>query len=267
MKQKVLILGESGFIGNHLKSMLNLAYEVIDFNRKAQTLHEVLSENLPDIVINCSASKASATIMESYEANIKFQMECILVLLNLKAPTIKWIQVASYFELQIPMGRNDNYTLDTQICRSILHRIEATHLIQLTTIYLPHVFGKGEDANRLIPTLTNKLQNGELAEISQGEQFLPILGIEDCCSAIVAAISTNQLVCSAAPIWYDRVKLLAKIMEKTISKGEVRMNIAKKSLDNAFPRVDFPPHVKNWNPSLTFDDFISELENLNYMFD
>ena len=263
MKQKVLILGEHGFIGNHLKSKLDQAYEVIEFNRKAQTLDEVVSENLPDIVINCSASKASATIMESYEANIKFQMECIQVLLKLKAPAIKWIQVASYFELQIPMGRNDNYTLDKQICRLILNRLEANLLIKLTTIYLPHIFGKGEDVNRLIPTLTNKLQNGELAEISRGEQFLPILGIEDCCSAIIAAISTDQLVCSAAPIWYDRVELLALIMEKAISKGEVRINITKKSIDNAFPRVDFPPHVKNWIPSMTFNDFISELGSPN----
>jgi nucleoside-diphosphate-sugar epimerase len=261
VKQKVLILGEHGFIGNHLKSRLNQVYEVIEFNRKTQTLDEVVSENLPDIVINCSASKASATIMESYEANIKFQMECIQVLLKLKAPAIKWIQVASYFELQIPMGRIDNYTLDKQICRSILHRLEATRLIQLTTIYLPHIFGKGEDANRLIPMLTNKLQNGELAEISRGEQFLPILGIEDCCSAIIAAISTNQLICSAMPIWYDRVKLLALIMEKAISKGEVRPNITKRSLDDTFPRVDFPPPVKNWIPNMTFNDFISELES------
>ena len=132
-------------------------------------------------------------------------------------------------------------------------------IIGLTTIFLPHIFGTGENTNRIIPYLTSNLGKGLITEISQGEQFLPILGVEDCCLAIIAGIPTDQFECSAEPIWYDRVNLLAQIMETTISKGKVEINHEKKSVDNAFPRVEFPQRVKNWSPLLTFEGFISQL--------
>lgn len=254
-----MVLGGNGFIGNHLISTLTEIYEVIVFDRQAHSLEETISNSFPDFVINCSASQANAKLMESFEANIQFQMECIKLLLKNTGQSFKWIQVASYFELQIPLGRKDNYSLDKQICRSLLHRLAEDGLIDLTTIFLPHVFGEGENINRIIPSITNGLQSGQITEISRGEQFLPILGVEDCCSAIAAAILTDQLICSAAPIWYDHVKLLASIMENTISRGVVRVNPEKVSTDNSFPKVEFPPMVKNWIPTMTFNDFISQL--------
>ena len=259
MKQKVLVLGGNGFIGRHLISALDETYEVIDFDRRVNSIEEVISNKFPDFVINCSASQANANSMESFEANIEFQMKCIKLLLKNTEKSFKWIQVASYFELQIPLGRKDNYSLDKQICRSLLHRLEEDGFIKLTTIFIPHVFGKGENTNRIIPSITKNLQSGQIAEISRGEQFLPILEVKDCCSAIIATIQTNQLICTATPMWYDSVKILASIMENAISKGMVQINSNKKSIDNSFPRVEFPPTVNNWTSKMSFNDFISQL--------
>lgn len=252
-------MGGNGFIGNHLISTLLEIYEVIPFNRQAHSLEETISNSFPDIVINCSASTANAKSLESFEANIEFQMECIKLLRKYSKEPVKWVQVASYFELQIPMGRKDNYSLDKQICRSLLNRLKENGLIELTIIFLPHVFGEGENSNRIIPSITKSLQSGQVTEISRGEQFLPILGVKDCCAAIIAAILTDQLICSAAPIWYDRVKLLASKIENAISRGEVRVNPEKMSIDNSFPKVEFPPMVKNWAPRMNFNDFMSQL--------
>jgi nucleoside-diphosphate-sugar epimerase len=258
-KEKVLVLGGNGFIGTHLISKLSENFEIITFNRTEHSFAETISKDFPDFVINCSASNANAEPIESFEANIEFQMECLKLLLNSGRQTFKWVQIASYFELQISFGRRDNYSLDKQICRSLLHRIEESHHIKLTTIFLPHIFGEGENANRFIPYTTKALQNGHIAEISQGEQFLPILGVEDCCSAIGAAILTDQLICSATPIWYDRVNRLAFMMENAISRGVVKINLERESIDNSFPRVEFPPTVKNWTPKMSFNDFLSQL--------
>ena len=262
-KKKVLVLGGNGFIGAHLISKLSADYEIVGFNRLEHSLAEIISGNNPDFVINCSASHANAKSIESFEANIEFQMECIKLLLNSGKQPFKWIQIASYFELQVSFGRKDNYSLDKQICRSLLHRLEENGLIKLTTIFLPHIFGEGENTNRIIPFITEALQNGQIAEISQGEQFLPILGVEDCCTAIGAAILTDQLICSATPIWYGRVNRLASEMEKTISRGVVEVNLERESIDNSFPRVEFPPTVKNWTPKMTFNDFLSGLSQRN----
>lgn len=259
MKQKVLVLGANGFIGGNLIPALREVYEVIDFNRQVDSIEEVVSSKFPDFVINCSASKANAHAMNSFEANIEFQMACLKILLKQTKESFKWVQVASYYELQIPFGRTDNYSLDKQICRSILHRLEKDGFIKLTTIFLPHIFGKGENSNRVIPSIIRNLQNGQIAEISQGKQFLPILSVEDCCSAIIAAIQTDQLICSATPMWYDRVENLASIIQNAISKGVLQINTNNKSVDNSFLRVEFPPTVKNWISKMSINDFLSQL--------
>jgi len=261
MKKKVLVLGGNGFIGKHLISTLSATYEVIEFNRQVDSIEDVLAKKFPDFVINCSASQANANVIDSFEVNIEFPMNCIKLLLKNNDKPFKWIQVASYFELQISMGRNDNYSLDKQICRSLLHRLEENGFIKLTTIYLPHIFGEGENTNRIIPFLIKNLRGGQIAEISQGDQFLPILGVEDCCSAIVAAIHTDQLICSATPIWYGRVRILATIMKNAIDKGVLKIDSNNKSVDNALPKVEFPPEVKNWTAKMAFDDFVSQLSS------
>lgn len=261
MKKKVLVLGGNGFIGKHLISTLSATYEVIEFNRQVDSIEDVLSKKFPDFVINCSASQANANAIESFDANIDFQMNCVKLLLKKNDKPFKWIQVASYFELQIPMGRNDNYSLDKQICRSILHRLEEDGFIKLTTIYLPHIFGEGENTNRIIPFIIKNLRDGQIAEISQGDQYLPILGVEDCCSAIVAAIHTDQLICSATPIWYGRVRSLATIMKNAIAKGLLEIDFNNKSVDNALPKVEFPSEVTNWKAKMSFDDFVSQLSS------
>jgi hypothetical protein len=49
------------------------------------------------------------------------------------------------------------------------------------------------------------------------------------------------------------------MMENAISRGVVKINLERESIDNSFPRVEFPPTVKNWTPKMTFNDFLSQL--------
>jgi len=259
MRQKVLILGGRGFIGHHLEQLIGEEFDLIPFKREVNSLEEIFKKDTPEIIINCSASKANDTVMDSLKANIEFQLECLRLVFKYNKNPIKWVQVASYFELQIPMGRKDSYSIDKSFFRSVLQRLAEKDLIKVSTIFLPHVFGEGENQNRIIPSIKNNLLGGGIAEISLGEQFLPILGVKDCCFAIKAAVKTDQLICSATPIWYDRVVTLALIMEKAISKGTIRINPEKMSIDNSFPKVEFPPQVKNWQPKMDFSNFINQL--------
>ncbi len=74
MKERVLVLGGNGFIGRKLKSTLEDCYEIIEFNRSSHSLIEKISNSFPSIVINCSASQPNAKTLESFDANISFQM-------------------------------------------------------------------------------------------------------------------------------------------------------------------------------------------------
>jgi nucleoside-diphosphate-sugar epimerase len=261
VSQKVLLLGASGFIGSHLENHLKSTYQILTVNRKSSDFLNLLRMAEPDVIINCSASAPTADFFESLEANVNFQMRCLEVLTSQSQKPIKWVQVASYFELQIVFGRRDNYSIHKSLCRALLEQMSERGLINLTTIFLPHVFGRGEMASRIIPSITSELLANKEMQISKGDQYLPILGVQDTCVAISMAIQTDQDSCSASPMWYGKLKDLANLMHQTLKKGNLKVNPSKVSIDDSFPPVQFPPSVNNWSPSFGFEDFLATLEN------
>lgn len=261
MSQKVLLLGASGFIGSHLGNHLKSTYEILTINRQSNDFLNLIKMGKPDVIINCSASSPNADFFESLEANVNFQMRCLQVLASQSQKPIRWVQVASYFELQIVFGRRDNYSIHKALCRALLEQMSERGFINLTTIFLPHVFGHGEMASRVIPSITSQLLANKEIEISKGDQYLPILSVQDTCEAISMAIQTDQDSCSASPMWYGKLKDLANLMHQALKKGNLRVNPSKVSIDDSFPQVQFPPTVKNWSPNFGFEYFLASLES------
>jgi len=262
MSQRVLILGANGFIGSRLRADLDEEYEIIVIDRKSSTFEIQLANSNPDIVVNCSASNPDANFFESLNANVFFQMKCLEVISKGRTSPFKWVQVGSYFEYQISYGRSDHYTIHKELCRKLLMEAAINGRFSITTIFLPHVFGKGEKSTRLIPYLKGQFRKGELASISAGEQYLPILSLEDASSAIKAAIQSNQIECSAFPIWHGKVTELAHLMQKQMSADLLFSDSSKVSVDASFPPTHFPPGVEGWAPQVHFVDFLHGLGNL-----
>lgn len=259
MARKALVLGASGYIGRHLLKYLEGEYEVRTLSHRSQDLALLLEEWLPDVVINCSASTNYANFSDSIEANLLYQMNCLRQISQRRKTPFRWVQLGSYYELQIEFGRNDNYSLHKALCRTLLEQARSEGMIDLTTIFLPHVFGSDERPNRIISSLTWQLNNGEQVTISSGEQFLPILAVEDACRAISKSIETDQIMCSATPVWYGRVSELAALIHERIGKGLVLSDPTRISVDAKYPQVVFPPRVKSWEPSILFGEFLSSI--------
>jgi nucleoside-diphosphate-sugar epimerase len=257
--RKVLVLGASGFIGKHLLNYLDVGFEVRPLRHRSQNLVSLLEEWVPDVVINCSASTNYANFSDSVEANLLYQMNFLRLIWQRRGTPFKWIQLGSYYELQIEFGRNDNYSLHKALCRTLLEQAHCEGMIGLTTVFLPHVFGSDERPDRIISSLIGQLNKGEEVTISSGEQFLPILAVEDACQAISKSIENDQVTCSATPIWYGRVSELASLIHQRIGKGLVLPNPARVSVDAKYPQVVFPPRVSGWEPSILFDEFLSSI--------
>lgn len=263
MTQKVLVLGASGFIGKHLLNYLDTGFEVRKLRHREENLVSLLEDWHPDVVINCSASTNYANFSDSVEANILYQMNCLRLIWQRRGAPFKWVQLGSYYELQIEFGRKDNYSLHKALCRTLLEQASQEGMIHLTTVFLPHVFGSNERPDRIVSSLILKLNRGEEANTSSGEQFLPILTVEDACRAIAKSIDTNQVVCSATPIWHGRVSELASLIHQRIGKGLIRPNPANVSVDARYPQVVFPAKVHGWDPLIPFDEFLSAIEVTN----
>ena len=116
--------------------------------------------------------------------------------------------------------------------------------------------------NRIIPSITSQLLANKEMEISKGDQYLPILSVQDTCEAISMAIQTDQASCSASPMWYGKLKDLANLMHQALKKGNLKVKLSKVSIDDSFPQVQFPPTVKNWSPSFGFEDFLITLKSM-----
>lgn len=259
MVQKVLVLGAGGFIGRHLLNHLDDRYEVMTLHHRSQNLDLLLEEWIPDILINCSASANDANFSNSLEANLLYQMKCLRLISQRRKTSFKWVQIGSYYELQIKFGRDDNYSLHKALCRTLLEQARREGMIELTTVFLPHVFGAGERPNRIVSSLKSRLNEGETVTISSGEQYIPILAVEDACRAITKAIQTDQVTCSATPIWYGRVSEFAGLIHQKIQKGLTVQDPSRVSVDAKYPKVVFPQRVNGWAPSILFDEFLSSM--------
>ena len=247
MKQ-ILLLGRNGFIGNHLYNLLINKYDVISVADKIKLSN---IENLsPDYVINLCSSAPNANFTDSINANILYPLNILEKLLINRKNNLKWVQIRSYFELQIEFGRNDNYTLHKNAFRNLISELEISNkLLSTHTIVLPHVTGPGEPESRLFPTIRRFNTNNMKGKIfSSGNQFLPVLNVSDACDAIMKFLVSNQKISSAHPVLYLKVSEI--INECITNKNQPIFDEKISSLDSNYPMVKFPENVIGFKPKL-----------------
>jgi len=253
MKQ-ILLLGRNGFIGKHLYNLLNNDYEVIEITDK-KTNSKIVGMS-PDYVINLCASLPNANFTESLNANVLYPLNVLEKLLINRKKTLKWIQIGSYFELQIEFGRNDCYTLHKKAFRNLINELEISNkLLSVHSIILPHVTGNGEPGGRLFPIMKKFNQEKISAKLfTNGSQFLPILEVSDACTAILQALVSNQKISSAHPVLHLKVKDI--VYKCVINASESIFNENLSSPDSNYPMVKFPENVSNFKPSHGGDELI-----------
>jgi len=257
--EQILLLGRNGFIGKHLHDLLVDKYDVIDVtDKKEENKIEDLS---PDYVVNLCASSPNANFNDSFNSNILYPLGILKKLLISRKNTLKWIQIGSYFELQIEFGRNDYYTLHKNIFKNLITELEISNkLLSTHIIILPHVTGPGELESRLFPTMRrfNK-DNISREKFSSGNQFLPVLEVSDACTAILQLLVSNQKISSAQPVLHLRVREI--ISECVINKNQIIFDKDLNSLDSNYPMVKFPENVIGFKPKLDGKELINSTRN------
>ena len=245
-KPVLLLLGGSGFIGKHLVKKLSPVYRVIRLSHKSGSLNEINGLKI-EIVINAAASPMNASQMLARDANYIWPHKVLMSLL-LSNPTLVWIQLASYFELQIGYGRSDPYTKEKENFTKALRELEKSSNLKISIVFLPHVFGDGERPERLISSIRHSAATNSILKLSSGKQMLPILSIQSTVDIILELTNENSLhgkqsVFSAAPYWYGTVRDLIREISSEVNPELFDFNAEKKSLDENMPKVEFPNPV------------------------
>jgi len=246
--EQILLLGRNGFIGNHLYNLLINKYEVIVIADKKKLSN--IEDLSPDYVINLCSSAPSANFTDSIIANILYPLNILEKLLINRKNTLTWVQIGSYFELQIEFGRKDNYTLHKNAFRNLISELEISNKFLSThSVILPHVTGPGEPESRLFPTMKRFNKDNSQGKIfSSGNQFLPVIYVTDACAAIMQSLVSNQKISSAQPVLHLRVR---EIINKCILNTNQSIFDQKlSSLDSDYPMVKFPENVIGFKPKL-----------------
>lgn len=258
---RILILGSHGYIGRHLVEILEKSEN--SFIRIARTSDirvssGAIQEFKPTHAINLASSKLWATPEESIDGNFNFPSQILKNCIASGEQFTKWIQIGSYFELQVELGRLDSYSKDKSAFRRHLEAISKDGNFSITSLILPHVVGYKENEKRLNSILIEALLQKKPIDLTSGEQFLPILHLDDACQAILSSILTNQSFCSAKPVWYGRVNeyILSLIDEDNHHLLKFKPEV--ESVDANFPKLVFPPQVMNFAPIKTFEMIIQE---------
>jgi nucleoside-diphosphate-sugar epimerase len=258
--QRVLVLGSKGYIGRYLYRFLEKETDVFVHSRRTEEISEVVKKIRPTIVINCSASSLNEKFNNSLEANFLYQSDFLRCLTESDAP-ITWIQLASYYELQIPFGRADYYSHHKSLFRNLLTTMHESEKVRVKTLFLPHVFGLDEKPSRIIPTIRNMILNKIPSNFSKGDQFLPLLHIGDASEAIWKSVFSEEKVTSATPFWHGRVRELVELAVGLDNTSLAKFDPENLQVDNFYPRVEFPSKVTNWEPKYSLDNLIEYLTN------
>jgi nucleoside-diphosphate-sugar epimerase len=249
---KILLLGSNGFIGEHLGMHLEASHLVTKVNRTTD-LEELfnLGESF-DFVINCVSSKPNSDSIESNSSNFEYPSRFLRAI-----KSKHWLQLESYFQLQISMGRQDFYTLDKQRFSEFLDansKIQSEPIIH--HLYMPHVFGNGDRAGRLISSAKSSLIHRETFETSNGFQFLPLLHVSDAVLGISHFIENPTEEAACTPFWYGRQKDLLDLMASQFHDAHMNYGLRPDPIDASFSRVEFPKSIDGWQPKMKMDEFL-----------
>ena len=256
ISQKVLVLGGGGYIGAHFRKVYP-GDNFIFLKHSDVNLLQPEFYNQIKIILNLSASRFNASKEDSRAANFNFPRG---ILKRISDKPIKWVQAASYYELQVPKGRSDYYSLDKVAFRNFLFDSAADkkHLA-VTSLILPHIFGGNEKSSRIIPTL-KKMNNGEIVELGSGNQLIPILHIMDAVRALYQGLLSEQLICTPRPMWHGRLyDLVSSLANSSAAFERCRFNdVSVKHQESA---LEYPELLENFSPILSYENFVESFKN------
>jgi nucleoside-diphosphate-sugar epimerase len=249
---KILLLGSDGFVGKALGAKLESNHELVKVNRKIDLGDLFKSEQFFDFVINCASSSAKAESGEAHGSNYLYPGHFFK---NIQ--TGHWLQLESYFQLQIPFGRNDPYTIEKEkFSRFLDTEVGFRNTPTVFHLYLPHIFGEGDRPERLISSVISSFKNGRDFHTSSGTQFLPLLHILDAIEGIIRFIENPTSRAACIPFWYGSVRELLDLISSQFSEPRVLYGLKADPLDANFPKVEFPQCVEGWQPKMQLNDFL-----------
>jgi len=259
-QEKILLLGASGFIGEKIRQKAKEnQLDILEFDRFDSNMMEKITSYSPTTIINAAGSLGKSNFEDALDANFLHPIR-ILNHLNDNKPTnageIKWVQLASYFEMQIIYGRTDPYSTTKATFRNYIKLFSPADF-KIIILYLPHIVGLEMRKDALFPALMQAKKESEFVLNTSGEQYLPVLHVDDCVSGVLSAINSAAGEYHLTPTWYGELIELLRLINHFYGL-KISATPSLKSVDAEYPKLNFSNRVNNWDPKVGIEAILTE---------
>lgn len=291
MKEKILILGGSGFIGIHLtRKLRNIGFECfslslnkVDEKNKEDKIHylnadvsnfselsKVIGQKKYDYVVNLSGyidhrdlSNGGFGVLNTHFGGL-LNLLRIIDLDYLK----KIVQIGSsdeYGNINSPQNEAmreepiSPYSLGKLACTNLLRMLYVSEKLPVVILRLFLVYGEGQAFNRFLPQIIRGCLKKETFPTSEGNQIRDFCYVGDVVDGIIAAIKSDQVnghilnLASGEPM---KIKNVIRKVVDIVGSGNPRFGEIKyRSKENLSLYADINKAQKLilWKPKIDFD--------------
>lgn len=297
--EKVLIIGGTGFIGQHLvKRLANLNFELtvislrrqhiiegqsnvttlnIDINNTNQ-ISQIIQNNDFAYIINLSGYINHSTFWEGgYEVINDHFVSQLNLIHSLKNSQIKrYIHIGTSNEY----GNSELGQLESNLCFPISSyayaKLSVTNLIKMlhTSVDFPGVvirlflvYGPHQKTDRLIPYLINNCLLNKKYDVSHGTQYRDFCYIDDVIDGIIACMLEDKAIGEIFNIASGQAiqvkKIISKIQMK-IGQGRANFGCYKKEYEESmilYADINKAKNLLRWEPKISISDGLDKTIN------
>ncbi len=289
LKNNILIVGGTGFIGYHLaKKSLKKGWQVTSISSKPPkkirylpkvkyilcdiTKKKFLKRNIPksfDYVVNLGGyvdhSNKKKTLRSHYEGCKN------LTEIFLKKKPLSFVQIGSSLEYgNSKSPQKENMKCNLESIKSIYGKaklLSSIHVINLfkkkkfpsTVLRLYLAYGPKQDVNRFLPIIIKGCIENKKFSCSDGVQLRDFTHVDDVVDAILKSLTNKNARGQIINIGSGKPRKIRSVIEdvKKISKGGYpqygTFKLRKSEILKLYPNIKKAKNKINWEPKISFE--------------
>jgi nucleoside-diphosphate-sugar epimerase len=296
MKDSLLIVGGSGFIGSHLaiksldrgfkttivsfkevtseKKIKGISYIQSDISNLSELKQKLLKKDF-HYVINLSGYIDHSSYLLGGSSVIDVHFDGVQNLLKVLDWSIlkKFVQIGSsdeYGSHHAPQNEDMNelpispYSFAKVASSKLLQMLHRTEDLPVVVFRLFLVYGNGQDRSRFIPQIIKGCLSGKNFPTSKGEQLRDFCHVEDITSGILDSLVINEVngeIINLASGKPKSIREVIEIIQKLTNSGLPEFGeIAYRTGENMalYANVEKAKKLLNWGPKIKLQEGLNE---------